>query len=46
MDNLDEVVQQPVWTEGRLLVKTSGADIASIDLPRLEGTELTIALLF
>lgn len=46
MENADKVVEEPVGTERRFLVEIRTFDIAAIGAPILDGTKLTIAVVF
>ena len=46
VEDADEVVEEPVRTEGRLFVEIGTFDIAAIGAPILDGTKLTIAMMF
>jgi hypothetical protein len=45
MEDSDEVVQQPVRTERRLLVEQRALHVAAIDLMMTEGSELVVAMM-
>ena len=45
MEDVDVITQQPVWTEGRLLVEERTLHVAAIDLTTAESLELIIAVM-
>ena len=45
MEDVDVITQQPVWTEGRLLVEEGTLHVAAINLSAAEGLELIIAVM-
>ena len=46
MEDVDVITQQPVWTEGRLLIEEGTLHVAAIDLTAAESLELIIAVMF
>ena len=45
MEDVDVITQQPVWTEGRLLVEERTLHVAAIDLTTAESLELIVAVM-
>ena len=46
MEDVDVITQQPVWTEGRLLIEEGTLHVAAIDLSAMECLELVVAVMF